>query len=33
MDAKQREATEPLPPIESLGQDVELPPLRPVGTR
>ena len=33
MDAKQREATEPPLPMEPLGQDVELPPLRPVGTR
>jgi hypothetical protein len=33
MDAKQREAAELQPTLESQGQDVNLPPLRPVGTR
>ena len=33
LDTKKPEATEEQPPMESLGQDVDLPPLRPVGTR
>jgi hypothetical protein len=32
-DAAKREAEESQPVLEPLGQDVELPPLRPVGTR
>jgi hypothetical protein len=33
MDAKKREAAESTPEREFQGQDVDLPPLRPVGTR
>jgi hypothetical protein len=33
MDAKQREAEESPDPFEPLRQDVDLPPLQPVGTR
>jgi hypothetical protein len=33
LDAKKREATETQPLLEPEGQDVNLPPLRPVGTR
>jgi hypothetical protein len=32
-DAAKREAEESQPVLEPLGQDVDLPPLRPVGTR
>jgi len=32
-DAKQREAADAQPMMEPQGQDVDLPPLRPVGTR
>jgi hypothetical protein len=33
LDAKQREAAESPTVVEPQGQDVDLPPLRPVGTR
>jgi hypothetical protein len=33
LDAKKREAEEAPPVLEPQGQDVNLPPLRPVGTR
>jgi len=33
LDAKEREAAETQPGMEPQGQEVELPPLRPVGTR
>ena len=33
LDAKQREAVEAQPAVEPQGQDVNLPPSRPVGTR
>ena len=33
VDVKQRETTEVEPVMEPTGQDVDLPPLRPVGTR
>jgi len=33
LDAKKREAEEAPPVLEPQGQDVDLPPLRPVGTR
>ncbi len=33
LDAKQRDAAESQPLVEPQGQDVDLPPLRPVGVR